>query len=272
MHRLLQTTSLEPRGTRVASDEDIGAVPRQRDHRVILQRRRVVAQRPVARDQQIHARVEQVPRITVRRKLEHERVTVGGVRTDLLRRRRCAGGPIRSRADGPARVGSGLRNRQARVTEQRTPWASAAWAYSGQRSSSSVSGQWAASPVASAVVSGPRRASTSTSVRCEMSGWVAAMISGSPSRQSVAVAPEQAGTRRDASAASSPSDRELDLSAMLSKSAVSRARSGLATPPPAAGGGNATGQHRATLSMLEPPPPYCHQLAFLAVRAGPLVR
>src|SRR5262245_2066913 len=55
------------------------------------------------------------------------------------------------------------------------------------------------------------------------------MISGSPSRQSVAVAPEQAGTRREASAASSPSDRELDLSAMLSRSAVSRARSGLAT-------------------------------------------
>src|SRR5215475_3516619 len=63
------------------------------------------------------------------------------------------------------------------------------------------------------------------------------MISGSPSRQSVAVAPEQAGTCRDASAASSPSDRELDLSAMLSRSAVSRARSGLATATSNADGG-----------------------------------
>ncbi len=119
MHRLLQTTSVEPRGTRVASDEDIGAVPRQRDHRVILQRRRVVAQRPVARDQQIHPCVEQVPRITARRKLEDEGVTVGSVRADLLRRRRGAGGPIRSRADRPTRVGRRLRDRQAGVAQQR---------------------------------------------------------------------------------------------------------------------------------------------------------
>src|SRR5215475_5311512 len=78
------------------------------------------------------------------------------------------------------------------------------------------------------------------------------MISGSPSRQSVAVAPEQAGTRREASAASSPSDRELDLSAMLSRSAVSRARSGLATATSNADG-DATSRHRATLSMPELP-------------------
>src|SRR5262249_22256157 len=49
------------------------------------------------------------------------------------------------------------------------------------------------------------------------------------------------------------SDRELDLSAMLSRSAVSRARSGLATATSNRGYGDATGQHRATLSMLEPP-------------------
>src|SRR5207244_12961808 len=88
MHCLLQTTSVEPRRFRAATHEDIGAVPRQRDDRAILQCGAVISQRAIAGDEQIHTGVEQITRIPTGRKLENDGIALGAVRPNLLCRRR----------------------------------------------------------------------------------------------------------------------------------------------------------------------------------------
>ncbi len=109
------------------------------------------------------------------------------------------------RAPNMVRVRARSPDRWASVTQHRTPRASAAAANPGQRSSSRVSGQLTV-PV---LTGGVRLASASSQgaepdVSCRSnssarSGWLAARTTGSVSRQTADVAPEQPGTCRDTS-------------------------------------------------------------------------
>src|SRR5439155_24514369 len=77
----------------------------------------VIAQRAIARDEQIHTRVEQITRIPTGRKLENDGVALRAVRPNLLRRRGAARCPEAPRADRPACVRRRLRDREAAITE-----------------------------------------------------------------------------------------------------------------------------------------------------------
>src|ERR1022692_4284445 len=110
---------------------------------------------------------------------------------------------------------------RTRWTEQRTPRRSAASAKSGQRASSSVSGQLTATPVSAASTSGPRPILNCRSASSAKSGWVAAALTTSPSRQTAACAPERAGTCQAASSASLFSDLASPPLVRLSSSAAS---------------------------------------------------
>ena len=77
-----------------------------------------------------------------------------------------------------------------RVIEERTPRASAAALYAGQRSSSRVSGVQTGFPVARASVTGPPPELRSIAASSARSGWLAAKTAGSPSCHRVALAPE----------------------------------------------------------------------------------
>src|SRR5580704_10324923 len=132
-------------------------------------------------------------------------------------------------------------NSRTRWTEQRTLRRSASAAYSGQRVSASVSGQLTGRPSAAASMSGPRPRSSWRSASSARSGWVAAAPITSPSRQTAAWAPAQAGTCQAASSASRFSDRASEPLVRLSSSAASYPRCSIGNGPPSwlglAGGG-----------------------------------
>src|SRR5690348_1763962 len=110
---------------------------------------------------------------------------------------------------------------RTRWTEHRTPRRSAASAKSGQRASSSVSGQLTAAPSPAASSSGPEPALSWRSASSARSGWVAAALTTSPSSQTAACAPEHEGTCQAASSASLLSDLASPPLVRLSSSAAS---------------------------------------------------
>ena len=104
---------------------------------------------------------------------------------------------------------------------QRTPRRSAASANSGQRASSRASGQLTAAPPSAASTSGPQPVLSCMSASSARSGWVAAALTTSPSRQTAACAPEHEATFQAASSASLFSDPASPPLVRLSSSAAS---------------------------------------------------
>src|SRR6185369_13102662 len=114
-HGLLET--VESRAAGLGRDVHVRAVPRERDHDAVFERRGVVAQRAIPRDEQIDARIEQIAGIATGGDTKHEGVAPPVLRADFLGGRRGARGPERAGADGPARVGRRLHDREARIRQ-----------------------------------------------------------------------------------------------------------------------------------------------------------
>src|SRR5439155_19149288 len=85
---------------------------------------------------------------------------------------------------------------------------------------SSVSGQLTPAPASAASTSGPEPLLSCRSASSARSGWVAAALTTSPSRQTAACAPEQEGTCQAASSVSLFSDLASPPLVRLSSSAA----------------------------------------------------
>src|SRR5215469_1580575 len=109
------------------------------------------------------------------------------------------------------------------------PIRSAAAENSGQRVSVSVSAQMTVCPLATTSMRGPAPAATCTATSQDASGWLAACVPSSPSRQTVTFAAAQPGTWAAASAVSWLSELSSVAAARLSNAAVRSARSELGT-------------------------------------------